>query len=354
MAIIYRTAGAWGAGNGANLTPAQVDGNFWDLHGRVDTLETTPPAPNNIANISASGSQMTITMDDASTFTVTMPTARLTWTGDWADATAYGVNNVFADPDTGNIYIVIKGHTSAATFDPDATSGGDPVYELMISAAAGGGAYIADVVLLPATSTGSATVTPTLDQANYLFLTNDSVEGGYTTLTLPTNASVAFPVGTCIHLMEFQYQGEFGAAGGVDVFGVNFSTKGTRGYGAMITAVKIATDEWQVIGDAQINNVATVSTTTLTLPGFRRGGYLNFTHASGCTVTLELDSAADYRAGDEFQLRQGGAGAVTLDFPTGVTVLSKAGTTYSTLAEGSVMTLKYIGSDVWHLFGDHD
>jgi hypothetical protein len=75
VAIIYRTAGAWGAGNGANLTPAQVDGNFWDLHGRVDTLERTPPTPNNIANITATGSQMTITMDDASTFgPFTLPT----------------------------------------------------------------------------------------------------------------------------------------------------------------------------------------------------------------------------------------------------------------------------------------
>jgi len=35
MAIIYRTAGAWGPGNLINLTPTQVDNNFWELHGRV-------------------------------------------------------------------------------------------------------------------------------------------------------------------------------------------------------------------------------------------------------------------------------------------------------------------------------
>ncbi|MBB4520469.1 UNVERIFIED_ORG: hypothetical protein M2435_001249 [Rhizobium sophorae] len=66
--ITFRTAGAWGAGKGSNLTPAEVDGNFYDLDGRVTDLEDNPPTPNQIADITQDGNQITIVMDDASTF----------------------------------------------------------------------------------------------------------------------------------------------------------------------------------------------------------------------------------------------------------------------------------------------
>ncbi|WSH59835.1 hypothetical protein U8P68_10940 [Rhizobium ruizarguesonis] len=66
--ITYRTSGAWGAGKGSNLTPAEVDDNFYDLDGRVTELEDNPPSPNQIADITQSGNQITIVMDDASTF----------------------------------------------------------------------------------------------------------------------------------------------------------------------------------------------------------------------------------------------------------------------------------------------
>ncbi|MBB2698972.1 UNVERIFIED_ORG: hypothetical protein GGI66_003649 [Rhizobium esperanzae] len=66
--ITYRTSGAWGAGKGSNLTPAEVDENFNDLDGRVSELEGNPPTANQIADITQVGDQITIVMDDASTF----------------------------------------------------------------------------------------------------------------------------------------------------------------------------------------------------------------------------------------------------------------------------------------------
>ncbi|KEC73137.1 hypothetical protein RLPCCGM1_c1253 [Rhizobium leguminosarum bv. phaseoli CCGM1] len=66
--ITFRTAGAWGAGKGSNLTPAEVDANFYDLDGRVAELEDNPPGPNQIADITQVGDQITIVMEDASTF----------------------------------------------------------------------------------------------------------------------------------------------------------------------------------------------------------------------------------------------------------------------------------------------
>jgi hypothetical protein len=240
MAIIYRTAGGWGAGKGSNLTAAEVDGNFWDLHGRVDTLETTPPAPNNIDDITVSGSQMTITMEDASTFgPFTLPTARWRWRDTWEDATVYTVNDFFRD-DEGNVYLVLIGHTSAAPFDPDLESSGNPVYELILDVSTIG--------------SGSA--------------------------------------------------------------------------------------------------IVTVATTTYTLLAENAGGYHTCTHASGCTVSLEAETTGGWTAGMEFHFRQSGAAQVEIDPVSGVTISAKSGSTYKTAEFGSVITIKYMGSDTWHLFGD--
>ncbi|RWO39497.1 MAG: hypothetical protein EOS11_22145 [Mesorhizobium sp.] len=68
MTIVYRTAGAWGAGQGYNLTALQVDGNFYDLDQRIQAIEDNPPEPVNISNITVVGTQMTIYLEDATVF----------------------------------------------------------------------------------------------------------------------------------------------------------------------------------------------------------------------------------------------------------------------------------------------
>jgi hypothetical protein len=65
---IYRTSGAWGAGKGSNLTPAEVDENFYGHEQRIDDLESSPTEPNQIANIIQTGDTITIVMEDATTF----------------------------------------------------------------------------------------------------------------------------------------------------------------------------------------------------------------------------------------------------------------------------------------------
>lgn len=71
--LIYRTTGAWGAGKGGNLTAAEVDGNFWEIETRVAAALAITPAE--IDTITASGTQLTVTLTDARTFTVTVPVA---------------------------------------------------------------------------------------------------------------------------------------------------------------------------------------------------------------------------------------------------------------------------------------
>lgn len=65
MTLTYRTAGAWGAGKGANLTPAEVDGNFWQLVADIAAAAAAAGTPNGIANVTVNGSQMTVVLDDA-------------------------------------------------------------------------------------------------------------------------------------------------------------------------------------------------------------------------------------------------------------------------------------------------
>lgn len=68
MTITYRTAGAWGAGKGSNLTAAEFDGNNWDFAQRITALETSPTEPNQISNITVVGTQMTIYLEGGASF----------------------------------------------------------------------------------------------------------------------------------------------------------------------------------------------------------------------------------------------------------------------------------------------
>ena len=66
--ITFRTTGVWGAGKGANLKPTEVDTNFYNLKAAIEALEANPPQPNNISNITVTGTQMTIVLEDATEF----------------------------------------------------------------------------------------------------------------------------------------------------------------------------------------------------------------------------------------------------------------------------------------------
>jgi hypothetical protein len=66
--IIYRGTGAWGAGKGSNLTPPEIDGNFWELVQRLTALESDPPSPDEIDNITQNGDTITVHMQSGATF----------------------------------------------------------------------------------------------------------------------------------------------------------------------------------------------------------------------------------------------------------------------------------------------
>lgn len=123
MAFIPRTTGPWGPGIGRNLTAAEVDGNFYDHDTRIDDLETSRPQPDNFASVQTSGTLMTFYLQSGAPLgPVTLPTLVWQWRGEWLPFTMYAALDVFSVDDQG-IFLTLFDHTSAATFDPNATTG---------------------------------------------------------------------------------------------------------------------------------------------------------------------------------------------------------------------------------------
>ena len=92
--------------------------------------------------------------------------------------------------------------------------------------------------------TGTTYTLVLLDDSKVVTLSNASA----ITLTIPTNASVAFPIGSQVNIVQL-------GAGQVTVggAGVTIRSQGTRlklnGQYAAASLLKIATDEWVIIGN---------------------------------------------------------------------------------------------------------
>lgn len=143
----YRTAGPWGPGKGANLSPSEVDGNFYDLDTRLSNVETNPPQPNNLASITPVGTSLNFNLQDGTVIgPVPVPILQYRWRGDWQPNTAYSLLDVFRVATVG-LYSVLIAHTSAATFDEAATDGsGNPLYFKMFGFSGASGVLLADLV----------------------------------------------------------------------------------------------------------------------------------------------------------------------------------------------------------------
>lgn len=262
MAIIYRTAGAWGSGKGSNLTATEVDGNFYDLDGRVVSLEGATPTPDEINAISLNEDQLTIVLQSGASFgPFTMPTLTFNWRGEWTPATVYSALDFVSVAGDG-VYLVTEAHTSAGTFDPGADLGsggpsGAGTYALMLSVTdltPPGGAvsgshndspYHGGVYL----ETG-ASVTPTIDQMGGYFRIRYT---GAFDFNLVPDATTNFPLGTRFTIRDDTTGSGSGvtiaAPSGVDLDGPAGTTFTTSANGDVIYLCKVAADKWEAWGD---------------------------------------------------------------------------------------------------------
>lgn len=133
MALLFVTTDMlkWGVGTGAPLPAADVDNNFWQLHERVLALEENPPTAIGITNIEVDGTQMVITLADATQFgPFTLPIAVIEFRGEPVDGQPLFELDVISVIGYG-LYFVREDHTFETPFDPDLTISGDPVYQLL-------------------------------------------------------------------------------------------------------------------------------------------------------------------------------------------------------------------------------
>jgi hypothetical protein len=295
--IVYRQV------KGSPLTIAELDGNFEYLDDRVQILEDDQTTGGNrqIDYIEQVGNSLIVHYDDATTDgPFDLGTLQLLFRGEWQVSTLYSVYDVITAG--GATYMVLFGHTSDDTsFDPGANDGeGNDYYGLLlenpsISLPTGGAidqvltkvsatnfdttwatrgvppdGFLGDVLVKtsddegdyawgdpgvltvpPVMAISTTELDPTLSHANrYMRCTHASG----CTVTIPDNATVAFAIGTEMHFVQR-------GAGSVvlvapsetDSEEVTINTRPgyepeTVDLGAVITAKKVATNEWDVFG----------------------------------------------------------------------------------------------------------
>lgn len=269
MAVIYRTAGPWGAGKGANLVPAEVDGNFYDVDRRLFTVEDNmPDVANGIAYFAMSGNLFYVHMTNGTIQgPFQLPQKAWNFRGEWTPNTIYNVDDVVNA--NGSVWLVLMNHTSAAVFVPGANDGHAHNYygQLLTNPSnvlpAGGdvGQYLikSDVddyvvdwqtpIIFPSQKlleAPSTTYALTLNNiASYVRCVNASG----CSITVPNDTALNFPLSTEISFRQCTGGGlTLLAATGVTFNTiVGFSAKTAR-QGAVITAKKVVANQWDVFG----------------------------------------------------------------------------------------------------------
>lgn len=137
MTITYRTAGPWGSGQGADLTAAQVDTNFYDLVQQIATVVADLPDGVLIDSsdpIEASASFFKFNFTDGTqSAPIPLPVATFTPAGEWTNSTPYARYNVVTVRKFGT-YLVLEDHVTPAppaTFNPNAAGVSGPLYQLL-------------------------------------------------------------------------------------------------------------------------------------------------------------------------------------------------------------------------------
>jgi hypothetical protein len=132
MAIVFVTTGAWGTGTGSPISAAQVDGNFHDVDQRIVGLDADLAEGKRIDTVDYSSNSMTFHYTDGTSQVIPLPIATLTYVGEWLNSTTYIRGNLVSARGIGMFQVLVD-HTTPplpAPFDPNATDGTDPLYQL--------------------------------------------------------------------------------------------------------------------------------------------------------------------------------------------------------------------------------
>jgi hypothetical protein len=221
-----------------NLTPAQVDANFYELATRTLALETTPPSPVQIDHFTVTGNKFTITMDDATVHgPFTLPVAVFRFREEYAEGADYLPFDLFTYGPA--LYLVLVQHIAPETFDPaaqdESTEDEGALYQKVF------GQPDPNVDEVSGTS-----YTPVLaDNGGLKLCTNvDGCE-----VTIPAEAEVAFPIGASLSFSQ-EDEGAVSilADDGVTIdFPATLSVFSAEQF-SVVTVIKKASDRWGLAG----------------------------------------------------------------------------------------------------------
>jgi hypothetical protein len=180
--LTYRTAGDWGAGKGSNLTPAEVDENFYELAQSIATAISGLDEPVSIESIDYSDGSITFVLTDASEYgPFPLPNTSFRWRDQYTVGAAYVPMDGFFHTSYGG-FIVLRAHTAPSPFNPDLLDGGNAVYRKIFSLIPGGN--------VPSQNIATTDYTAVLgDASKYSRMTSASPA----TVTIPHSDEVAFP-----------------------------------------------------------------------------------------------------------------------------------------------------------------
>jgi hypothetical protein len=226
---------------GSPITEAEYDGSLHNLDDRMVVNEAASASIivpvdfeiNTAGHLDVIMSNSTVI--DAGAIPVAESFAQ-SYKGAWSPLTHYFENDLFKAPNSNWLGAVLIDHTSASSFDWGATDG--MAHDL----------YAVAVPFSPAPTTKAlalSTYTITLDDVN-CYIRSTSV--GAVTITIPTNATVPFPIDTDMHFCQRGGQITFAPAGGVTLNFPSDSVATTALVGAIVSLRKVGTDEWDLFG----------------------------------------------------------------------------------------------------------
>ena len=396
--MLYRTQdlARWGAGKGSNLLPVEVDENNWEIEGRLQSVEAAAlEAANGIANVTVTGSQMTVYLEDGTALgPFTLPTAMIRYRGDWTVSTVYSELDLVAVEDVG-LYLVLEDHTSDATsFDALAEDGeGNPLYRYLLPigepsvSAAGTVVHASPTDLnfagagVAVANDGDATVTITIAGASAIseegvqvvVTPNDiNFEGagvsvaddgdGTVTVTIPGIGLVALGDLSDVAITT-PATGQFLRCDGSAFVNAAVDWSDLANVPASFTPSAHGHDWSEISGKPttftpsththtadEIDGAAIeeIAGTTYTQVAADHKKWKRTINASAVTITIDASVNA---AGDEITFSQGGAGQITFVAGAGMT-LNARGAALKSAGQYAVCGVKFISATEATLFGD--
>lgn len=121
VAIVYRTDDPvkWGPGKGSNLSPTEIDNNFWEIVQEFASLVSNAAISIDEITDNGDGTLSIKLTDNSIQGPFAIPATAFKWRGTWLPSTTYFRNDLVTT-NTG-LFLVLTDHVSGTSFAPGST-----------------------------------------------------------------------------------------------------------------------------------------------------------------------------------------------------------------------------------------